>query len=907
MPQMINLTINGKTVTVPSGSTVLEAAQVADVEIPTLCHHPDLTPTGSCRLCVVSVEGMRGPTTACTLPAADGMVVHTETEEVVTLRRFVLSMLLTDHPNECMTCEADGDCELQRWVYQYQVPWPEHSGARHAYPIDSDPNPVVFVDMNKCILCGRCVRVCQEIQGCNVWDFSQRGFDTLVVAGSAQAMLDAGCESCGNCVAYCPVGALFDKPSLGWGRAAYQDKVRTTCTFCGVGCQFDFNLKDGKITRVTSAEDAPVNGLALCVKGRYGWDFIARPDRLTTPLIRDENVTDGPWPGFREAGWDEALDLVAQKLVHYRDTTGPDSVAYLTSAKCTNEETYLMQKLARGIGKTNNIDHCARLCHASTVAGLAATLGSGAMTNTIEDSTSESAAIFVIGSNTTEQHPVIGTKIRHAVRYRGVPLIVADPRRISLTRLPGCLHLQQRPGTDVALVNGLMREILVNGWEDTEYIAQRTEGFEELKETVMQYTLEKTAAITGVSAAKIAEAARILGTHKPGAVFWAMGITQHTTGVMNVMSLSNLQVLLGNLGVRGGGVNPLRGQNNVQGACDMGGLPNVYPGYQPVAANREKFEQAWGVTGLSEKPGLTVVEVMNGAHEGSVKAIYIMAEDPMTSDPDLNHVREALERVDFLVVQDIFMSETAKFADVILPATSFAEKEGTFTNTERRIQRVRTAVEAPGVARADWEILCDVGTRMGYPLTYASPAEIMDEIAQVTPSFAGVHYSRLDRGEQLHWPVKADDHPGTPILHIGQFTRGKGLFKALEHIEPQEAPDAEYPFTMTTGRVLYHWHGGTQSRRSKNLMALYPEPLVEISDQDAASLSIADGDAIKVASRRGEFVARARITDRVAEGLIFSTFHFPDGNANWATGAFLDPVAKIPEYKVSAVRVEKLA
>lgn len=906
MPDMIHLTVDGKPVAVPAGSTVLQAAEQAGVTIPTLCHHPALTPVGACRLCVVEVEGMRGASTACTLPAAEGMKVHTQTQTLVDLRRFVLTMLLSDHPNDCMKCEVDGACELQRWVYEYQVEWPEHSGARHAYPIDSDPNPVVMVDMNKCILCGRCVRTCQEIQGCFVWNFSQRGFNTKVVAGADQTMLEAHCESCGNCVAACPVGALFDKPSVGWGRAAYQKKVRTTCTYCGVGCQFDFNVKNGRITRVTSADDAPVNGYALCVKGRYGWDFIHRPDRLTTPLIRDESVTDGPWPGFREATWEEALDLVAKKLAYYRDTTGPDSVAYLTSAKCTNEENYLMQKLARAVGKTNNVDHCARLCHASTVAGLATTFGSGAMSNTIKDATEQSQLIFVIGSNTTEQHPVIGTKIRHAVRDRGVPLIVADPRRINLTELPGTLHLQHRPGTDIALINGLMREIIVNGWADEAFIAARTEGYEEMKEVVMKYTLEETERITGVPAAKIAEAARLLGTHKPGAVFWAMGITQHTTGVYNVMSLSNLQMLLGNMGIPGGGVCPLRGQNNVQGACDMGGLPNVYSGYQPVTANREKFEQAWGVTGLSEKPGLTVVEIMHAAHEGKVKAIYIMAEDPMTSDPDLNHVREALEAVEFLVVQEIFMTETAKFADVILPGASFAEKEGTFTNTERRIQRVRKAVEPPGQARPDWEILCEVATRMGYPMHYNGPAEIMDEVARVTPSFAGVHYWRLDRGEQLHWPVKADDHPGTPILHIGQFTRGKGLFKALEHIEPQEAPNAEYPFTMTTGRVLYHWHGGEQTRRSANLMALYPEPRVELSDVDAARLGIAEGDWVKVASRRGEFQARAHLNDRVYEGLIFATFHFPEGNANWATGAFLDPIAKIPEYKVTAVRVEKL-
>ncbi len=909
MSQMINLTIDGKRVAVPGGSTVLEAAQAAGIEIPTLCHHPALTPTGSCRLCVVAVEGMRGPTTACTLPANEGMVVNTHTDEVVTLRKFVLSMLLTDHPNDCMKCEVDGNCELQRWVYEYDVEWPVHSGARHAYPIDSDPNPVVFVDMNKCILCGRCVRTCQEIQGCDVWNFSQRGFDTHVVAGAEQLMLDSGCESCGNCVAICPVGALFDKPSIGWGRAAYQEKVRTTCTYCGVGCQFDFNVKDGKITRVTSAEDAPVNGLALCVKGRYGWDFIHREDRLTAPLIRDESVTDGPWPGFREASWDEALDLVASKLTHYRDTTGPDSVGYLSSAKCTNEENYLMQKIARGIGKTNNVDHCARLCHASTVAGLATTLGSGAMTNSIEDSTMQSKVLFVIGSNTTEQHPVIGTKMRKAVRENGTKIIVADPRRISLTRLPGCLHLQQRPGTDIALVNGLMREILVNGWEDAEYIAARTEGFEELKTVVMTYTLEKTEEITGVPAAKIAEAARILGENKPGAVFWSMGITQHTTGVYNVMSLSNMQMLLGNLGVAGGGVNPLRGQNNVQGACDLGCLVNVYPGYQAVTNPdfKAKFEKAWGVEGLSDKVGLTVVEQMHAAHDGRVKALFIMAENPMTSDPDLNHVKEALETVDFLVVQEIFMSETAKFADVILPGLSFAEKEGTFTNTERRIQLIRKAVEGPGIARADWEILCDLATRMGYPMHYNSPAEIMDEMAQVTPIYAGVHFSRLEAGEQLCWPVKGDEHPGTPILHIGQFSRGKGLFKALEHIEPQEAPDAEYPFTMTTGRVIYHWHGGEQTRRSESLMALYPGPRVEINPADASRLGVVEGDDLKVASRRGEFHAKAEVTERVEPGIIFGTFHFPEGNVNWATGAFLDPIAKIPEFKVTAVKVEKVA
>ncbi len=908
--KLIRLTVDGKPVVVPQGSTVLEAAQAAGVIVPTLCHHPDLTPTGACRLCVVEVEGMRGLNASCALPAREEMVVHTHTDKVVELRKFVLEMILSDHPNECMTCEVNGACELQDWVYAYSVKWPEHSGKRHQHPINADPSPVIFVDMNKCILCGRCVRACEEIQNRDIWTFAQRGFDTVVVAGAGQTLLEAGCESCGNCVAYCPVGALFDKPSLGWGRDYQQRKVRTTCVYCGVGCQFDLNVnvKTGKITRVTSAPYAPVNGMALCVKGRYGWDFVHSDDRLTVPLIRDEQATDGKYPGFREATWDEALDLVAEKLTYYRDTFGPDSVGYLSSAKCTNEENYLMQKLARAVGKTNNVDHCARLCHASTVTGLASTLGSGAMTNTIKDATEDAKLYFVIGSNTTEQHPVIGIKMRKMIREKGTKLIVADPRRIELTHY-ATLHLQQRPGTDIALINGIMREIIVNGWEDKTYIAERTEGYEAMRKVVMKYTPELTEQITGVPAEQIKEAARLLAENRPAAAFWAMGITQHATGTLNVKSLANLQLLLGNIGVPGGGVNPLRGQNNVQGACDLGALVDVYPGYQKVFKPeiKAKFEAAWGVEGLSDKVGKTIVEMMNGAVEGSVKALYVMAEDPMTSDPDLNHVREALEALDFLVVQDIFFTETARFADVILPATSWAEKEGTFTNTERRIQRVRKAVESPGQARPDWQILCDVATRMGYPMHYESVAEVMDEIAAVTPIYAGVHFDRLDRGEQLHWPVRGDDHPGTPILHVGQFTRGKGLFTPVEHIPPHEAPDDEYPFVMTTGRVLYHWHGGEMTRRSQNLTALYPEPLVEVNPTDAAKMDVAEGDKLRITSRRGSFVARAWLTDRVAPGLIFGTFHFPEGNVNWATARALDPIAKIPEYKVNAVRLEKIA
>jgi formate dehydrogenase alpha subunit len=905
----VHVTINGKPVAVPEASTILESAEAAGVVIPTLCHHPDLTDVGACRLCVVSVEGARGLQTACTTPVAEGMVVATESAEARAARTFVLEMLLSDHPNDCMTCEVDGDCELQRWAYTYNVAYPDHQGRRHTYPTDGDPSPVILVDMNKCILCGRCVRASYEVQLCDIWNFAQRGFATAVVAGNDESLQEAGCVSCGACVAYCPVGALFDRPAQGWGRTAQQRKVRTTCTYCGVGCQYDLNVSTvtGRITRVTATDEAPVNGRALCVKGRYGNDFVHREDRLTTPLVRDETVRDGRFPGFRETGWEEALALVAERLVHYRDTCGPDSVGYFASAKCTNEENYLMQKLARAVSKTNNVDHCARLCHASTVAGLATTLGSGAMTNSIADATEDAALYFVTGSNTTEQHPVIGRKMLKMIRERGTKLIVADPRRIELCDA-ATLHLQHRPGTDVPLFNGIMHEILTRGWEDRAYIEARTENFEPFREMVMAFPPERAAEITGVPAERIREAARLLAKHQPAAVFWAMGITQHTTGTLNVMALANLQMLLGNLGVPGGGVNPLRGQNNVQGACDLGTLSNVYPGYQRVTdpAMKQKFEAAWGVEDLSDRVGLTIVEMINAAHAGDVKALYVMAENPMTSDPDLNHVREALERLDFLVVQDIFMTETAKFADVILPGACFAEKEGTFTNTERRIQRMRKAVDPPGLARPDWRILCDVATAMGYPMDYPSPAAVQEEVADVTPIYAGVRYRRLDAGEQLQWPVRGNDHPGTPVLHVGTFARGKGLFTANDHAEPQECPTPAYPFTMTTGRVLYHWHGGAMTRRSESLMALYPEPRIELHPDDASRLSIAEGDRVRVTSRRGDFVARAWLTDRVAPGLIFGTFHFPEGNVNWATGAFLDPQAKIPEYKVSAVRVERI-
>jgi formate dehydrogenase alpha subunit len=927
----VKLTINNQLIEVEKGTTVLAAAMDHGIVIPTLCYHKDLSPEGSCRLCMVEVEGWDRAAASCTLEASDGMVVQTETPAVVSARRAVLDLLLYHYHDAGYAAGDRHETEFMHWVNYYQARPTGGFEPQTRYTVDSDPNPFLWVDLNKCILCTRCVRACEEIQGRFVWGVGRRGAQAQIIAGQDTTLLEARCESCGACVAYCPTGALDDRMSVGLG---LPDKVvTTTCPYCGVGCNFDLNVKDDRIIRVTSNPAAPVNGMHLCVKGRYGYDFVHHPERLTEPRVRsyllEGNIRSpgesrGDWV---EVDWDTALDIVARKLVQIKRETGPDAVGVLASAKCTNEENYLMQKFARQVIGTHNVDHCARLCHSSTVAGLAMCFGSGAMSNTMGDISQEAKAIFVIGSNTTEQHPVFGTMIRQAVRQRGVKLVVADPRAIDITEFAD-LHIRQRPGTDVALLNGLMNIILANGWQDQGFIEDRTEGFEEFRMMVERYPPEEVATITSISVEDLHRTAEILALNKPMAVVWAMGITQHTTGVMNVLSLGNLQMLLGNMGIPGGGVNPLRGQNNVQGACDLGGLPNVFPGYQRVTdpAAAEKFAAAWAwempdargtnAPMFSQIPGLTVTEIVNQAGAGDVRAIYILGENPIMTDPDTNHVRECLDACEFLVLQEIFPSETAKFADVLLPGVTWAEKSGTFTNTERRIQLIRPAVPPPGAARPDWAITAElakrvlamdrhetVGPQAGWD--YSSPAAVQDEIAALTPSYAGVSHDRLETGEQLHWPVRSLDHPGTPILHVGQFARGKGKFHACEHLPPEELPDAEYPIYLTTGRVLYHWHGGEMTRRARGLSEVYPETLVEVSPEDAVAIGLNGNHMVRVTSRRGEMIARVSVTERVSPGVIFGNFHFPAAqNVNNLTIAALDPVAKIPEYKVCAVRIE---
>jgi formate dehydrogenase alpha subunit len=926
---MVHLTIDGETIEVPEGTTVLRAAEEAGITVPTLCDHPNLTPYGGCRLCVVEVDGMRLPQASCTLPASEGMVIRTESNELTESRRSILEMLLSDYVDQGYTGSDPEATEFYHWIKHYKVEYPGKFKPEPRYEVNSDSNPFVWVDFNKCILCTRCIRACAEIQGRFVWSLAERGFNTRVVAGADTDMLDARCESCGACAAYCPTGALDDKMSVMLGKPDLV--VTTTCTYCGVGCTLDLNVKDDRIFRVTSNPEAPVNGMALCVKGRYGFDFIHHPDRLTTPRVRKYLLEGTPRPKDRgewvDVDWDTALDLTAKKLVEVKRASGPDAVGILASAKCTNEENYLMQKFSRQVIGTHNVDHCARLCHASTVAGLAMCYGSGAMSNTMADVAQNAQAIFIIGSNTTEQHPVFGSMIRQAVFQRGTKLVVADPRKIDITEF-ATLHLRQKPGTDVALINGIMHIVIKNSWHDEAYIEERCEGYDEFVETVEKYTPEMVAEITNVPVEQLHQAAEILALNKPMAVIWAMGITQHTTGVFNVLSLGNLQMLLGNMGIPGGGVNPLRGQNNVQGACDVGAMPNVFTGYQQVTDPnaRQKFNAAWKLSEenapgadsqlFGEKPGLTVTELVHEAGAGNLRALYILGEDPMSTDPDLNHVEQSLRANEFLVLQEIFPSETSKFADILLPGASFAEKEGTFTNTERRIQRVRAAIPSPGSARPDWIITADLARRVlalegrspdaqwaGWE--YSSAEQVMQEIAALTPSYAGVSHARLDRGDRLHWPVLSQDHPGTPILHIGKFTRGKGKFHAIDHLPPAELPDEQYPMVLTTGRVLYHWHGGEMTRRSKGLLEIYPETLVEISPEDAARIGLNGNKFVRVHSRRGEMIARAIVTDRVAPGLIFGNFHFPGlQNVNNLTIRALDPIAKIPEYKVCAVDVE---
>ena len=786
----------------------------------------------------------------------------------------------------CMSCgcKAADYCTLRQLAAEYKVPYPTIRRDNYTYPVDRS-HPFIEIDANKCIACIRCVRTCLDVQNVGALSFCYR----VAVPPYAGSLLNTNCESCGQCVASCPVGALVARDRL-----PPLTEVSTICPYCGVGCGVLLGVIGNSIVSVRAEEQNPASRGRLCVKGRFGIpEFVNHEERLTTPLIRKNGKLIG-------ATWEEALDLVASKLSEYRAS---EKFAAISSAKCTNEDNYIIQKFTRAVMGTNNIDHCARLCHAPTVAGLVQSFGSGAMTNTIAE-VGEASCILAIGTNTTEDHPIIGTDVKKAAR-NGAKLIVANPREIDLCRF-ATLWLRHRPGSDVALLMGIMKVIVDEGLADTAFIQERCENFDEFQESLKGFDLDRVSKITGVPASRIAEAARIFAQNSPATILYGMGITQHSHGTDNVIATANLAMLTGNVGKPSTGVNPLRGQNNVQGACDMGALPNVYSGYQSVAnpVIKEKFEREWG-NKLSDSPGMPLTEMIGAAHEGYIEAVYLVGENPVLSDPDARHVEEALKKLKLFIVQDIFLSETAQLADIVLPAATFAEKDGTFTNTERRVQRVRQAIKPRGGSRPDWWITCQIAKRLGgRGFDFDNPSQIMEEIAELTPAYGGISHDRLEKGG-LQWPCPLDDHPGTPILHTEFFTRGKGRFLPLEYKPPMEQADDDYPLILTTERSLYQFHTGTMTRKVKGLNVLKGEELVQINPQDAQNLGITDGDWVWVISRRGEVKTKSRLTEASPVGVVTMSFHFTETRTNLITNPALDPVSKIPELKVCAVRVEK--
>lgn len=872
--------------------TIYEVAKEQGILIPTFCYDERLKPESSCRVCVVEVEGTQKLQTSCSTIIKEGMKIHTNSERVSKARNEVLELTWASHPNDCVVCDANEDCKLQDYMYIYDIDSNNlYDGFSRTFEKDKS-NKFFYIDPEKCILCGKCVRVCSELQGVEALSFNQRGHKSFISFAFNKGMELSNCVSCGNCVSICPTSALMEKSKTKF-RMHETKKTRTTCPYCGVGCQFDIVTKDDKIVKIEPANVIPNEGL-LCVKGKFAYKYVNHPDRLTTPLIKRNGI-------FEEATYKEAYDLIFKKINEYKSEFGPNSLAGLASAKCTNEENYLFQKFIRKYIGTNNVDHCARLCHASTVSGLATTLGSGAMTNSIAEVKSNDV-IFVTGSNTTETHPVIGSFMKQA-QAKGAKIIVAEPRKIDLA-MNADLYIRIKPGTNVALFNAMMKVIYEEDLYDKEFIKERTENFDTFIKVIKDFDIAEGAKICGCEVKQIEEAARMYANSSNAGIYYAMGVTQHSNGTNHVKSIANLAMLTGNVGKENAGINPLRGQNNVQGACDMGALPNNYPGYQKVYDKEVqlKFEKAWKVT-LDDNVGLSLPHILNGAYNDTIKMMYIMGENPIVSDPDITHVKEALRRVDFLVVQDIFMTETAEFADVILPASSYAEKDGTFTNTERRVQRVRKAITNVGNSKSDGLILQELFQLFDNEYTIKTPLEVMDEVAELTPLYRGVNYNRIEE-VGLQWPVNSINHEGTKYLHKDVFRRGLGYFTPVTYQGAKELPDNNYPLALTTGRVLYHYHTITMTGKNEEINEIVPRNFIEIHPSTAKNYSLIEKESVIVSSRRGETKAEVHITDRIGEDTLFMPFHFADG-ANMLTNTVLDETCNIPELKVCAVEITK--
>ena len=901
----INLTIDGVSVSVPEGTSIMHAASVSGVTVPKLCATDSLEPFGSCRLCLVEIEGRRGYPASCTTPVAEGIKVHTQTPKLADIRRGVMELYISDHPLDCLTCATNGDCELQDMAgavglrdvrYGYE-------GENHLKSVKDTSNPYFTFDPSKCIVCSRCVRACEEVQGTFALTIQGRGFDSKVSAGNKD-FKDSECVSCGACVQACPTATLIENTIIESG--VPEHRVTTTCAYCGVGCSFHAEMKGEEVVRMTPNKDGGANHGHSCVKGRFAWGYATHKDRITTPMIR-KSIHD-PW---EKVTWDAAINYAASEIKRIQKKYGRDSVGAISSSRCTNEEVYVVQKLVRAALGNNNVDTCARVCHSPTGYGLKQTLGESAGTQNF-DSVMHSDVIVVIGANPTDGHPVFASQMKRRLR-EGAKLIIVDPRAIDLVdnspHIRADYHLKLKPGSNVAMVNALAHTIVTEKLMNESFIKARCEddAFMAWKDFIVkpENSPEAMSVFTGVDANDVRAAARLYATGGNAAIYYGLGVTEHSQGSTMVMGIANLAMLTGNIGREGVGVNPLRGQNNVQGSCDMGSFPHEFPGYRHVSdkATLALFEKAWDVK-LQNEPGLRIPNMLDVAIEGQFKALYCEGEDIAQSDPNTQHVTHALESMECVIVQDLFLNETAMYAHVFLPGSSFLEKNGTFTNAERRISRVRK-VMSPKNGYEDWEITQMLSNALGYKMDYKHASDIMDEIANLTPTFTGVSYKKLDELGSIQWPCN-DEHPlGTPTMHIDEFVRGKGKFIITEYVPTSEKVTPKFPLILTTGRILSQYNVGAQTRRTKNV-AWHEEDVVEIHPHDAEERGIQSGDWVGIVSRAGETVLRAHITERVQPGVIYTTFHHPKSGANVITTDNSDWATNCPEFKVTAVQVSKV-
>ena len=931
--QQITLTIDGREVSVPAGTSVLRAAAEAGVQIPKLCATELLDAFGSCRLCLVQIEGMKGYPASCTTPVAAGMKVTTQNAKLADIRRGVMELYISDHPLDCLTCPANGHCELQdmagavglrdvRYGYdgvnhvyaESRQPVPKgfgeitavrtQNGKNPLFSAKDESNPYFTFDPSKCIVCSRCVRACDEQQGTLALTIQGRGFASKVAASQDEGFMDSECVSCGACVQACPTATLSETSLIKIGQAEHS--VTTTCAYCGVGCSFRAEMRGEEIVRMVPNKDGRANHGHSCVKGRFAIGYATHKDRILKPMVRAK-ISD-PW---REVSWEEAIAHAASEFTRIQAKYGRDSIGGITSSRCTNEETYLVQKLVRAGFGNNNVDTCARVCHSPTGYGLKQTLGESAGTQDF-DSVMQADVIMVIGANPTDGHPVFASQMKRRLR-QGAKLIVVDPRSIDIVRTPHVqadYHLKLKPGTNVALVTALAHAIVTEGLVDEEFVRTRCEAdaFAKWRAFVSEQrnSPEAMESVTGVPAAQVRAAARLYATGGNGAIYYGLGVTEHSQGSTTVMGIANLAMATGNIGREGVGVNPLRGQNNVQGSCDMVSFPHEFPGYRHVADNavRATFEQAWNVH-LQNEPGLRIPNMFEAALDGEFRGIYIEGEDIAQSDPNTQHVTAALTAMECVVVQDLFLNETAKFAHVFLPGSSFLEKDGTFTNAERRISLVRKVMQ-PKNGYADWEITQLLSNAMGYPMNYAHPSEIMDEIARLTPTFAGVSFKKLDELGSIQWPCNEEAPLGTPTMHVHEFVRGKGRFMLTEYVPTAEKVNAKYPLILTTGRILSQYNVGAQTRRTEN-SRWHSEDRLDIHPQDAEDRGIAEGDWVGIESRAGQTVLRATISARMQPGVVYTTFHFPFSGANVITTDNSDWATNCPEYKVTAVQITRVS